>query len=391
MKQKIQTKTHLVPVSAIILAAGLSSRMNDFKPLLPLGGKTMVERVINLFKANDIADIIVVTGHNCRELEPFVKKAGALPVFNPDFPSGMLSSIQKGIKNIRPENSGFFLLPVDIPAIRPSTINLMIQKFQKTKDNVIMPYFDDTPGHPPLIPSRLKKNILGLKKGTTLRDLLWYEKKQMVPLKVHDRGILMDADDQKGYKKVCRKIQTRDIPDKEECFSIINDILPENDGIRIHLADVSITALKIAHAVTDEINTDLVVAAALLHDIKRKEKDHAVKGAQWIDNMGFSEVSKIIARHMDIDVDPMIHIREKEIVYFADKICNGHGIDLNYHKRFADSVMKAPWARTSISKRYENTKLIQAGIETSAGKSIEEILSYKVLDFSSEAWAGSRI
>jgi len=362
-------------LSAIIPAAGFSSRMKDFKPLLPFGDKTIVEQVIDLFKASQITDIVVVTGHNHTELEPFVRKAGALPVFNPDFESGMLSSIQKGVKNIRPENPGFFLLPVDIPAIRPSTIDCLIQKWLEAEDQILIPYFDDTPGHPPLIPSWLKPDILSLSSGSTLRDLFLSQTNRTMPVKVYDRGILMDADDKKGYEVVLRKFSSLHIPDKEECLAIINDTLPDNDPIRTHLAEVSFTALKIANAISEKVDLDLVIAAGLLHDIKRMEKDHAQAGAKFLAQLGFSEVSEIIARHMDIELDHYSPVREKEIVYFADKICNGHGVDLNYHKRFADSLMKSPWAMTSISKRYENTQLIQARIEASAGKSIKGILA----------------
>lgn len=362
-------------LSAVIPAAGFSCRMKDFKPLLPLGDKTIVEQVIDLFKANQITDIIVVTGHNHTELGPVVKKAGALPVFNPDFESGMLSSIQKGVRNIRPENSGFFLLPVDIPAIRPSTIKILIQKWAETEDQILIPYFDNIPGHPPLIPSRLKPNILKLSNGSTLRDLLLPQTDRTMPVKVYDRGILMDADDKKGYEAILQKFFSLYIPDKEECLAIINDILPDNDPIRTHLADVSFTALKLANSLSNKIDPDLVIAAGLLHDIKRMEKDHAKAAATALDQLGFTEVSRIVAQHMDIELDEHTLVREKEIVYFADKICNGQGIDLNYHKRFADCLMKSPWAMTSISKRYENTQLIQAGIESLAGKSIKEILA----------------
>ncbi len=362
-------------LSVVIPAAGFSSRMKDFKPLLPFGDKTMIEQVIHLFKANHITDIIVVTGHNRIELDPVVRNAGALPVFNPDFKSGMLSSIQKGVRNIRPENTGFFLLPVDIPAIRPATIDGLIKKFNETRDQILIPNFDRTPGHPPLIPSRLKSDILNLSSGSTLRDLFLSWENRTIPVNVHDRGTIMDADDKKGYEKVLKKFISLHIPDKEECLSIINDILGDDTAIRSHLADVSFTALKIAHSISDKVDSDLIIAAGLLHDIKRKEKNHAESGARILDCLGFSEVAEIVAQHMDIELGHHTQVRETEVVYFADKICNGHGLDLNYHKRFADCLMKSPWAMNSISKRYENTQLIQARIESSAGKSIKEILS----------------
>ncbi|MCP4022117.1 MAG: NTP transferase domain-containing protein [Desulfobacteraceae bacterium] len=372
---KNMKKTIQHPISAVILAAGLSSRMNGFKPLMPLGNKTIVEKSIDLFKANGIDDIVVVTGFNAGMLAPVIEKAGALPVMNPEYESGMRFSLQKGIKNIRPQSSGFFLLPVDIPALRPATIQTMVQMFRENDQQIIMPCFEGTPGHPPLIPTRLKKNILGLTNGSTLRDVLFSHSEKIIELAVHDRGILLDADDEEGYRKVCKKWSLLDTPDKEECLSIINTLLPRDDSVRSHLANVSFWALRIANAVRDDVDTNLVIASALLHDICRKEENHAQAGANLIRGIGFESVSHIIAQHMDIQLDGGDNIQEKEIVYFADKICNGHTLDLNYHQRFAQCLKKWPWALNSILKRYENTKCIQTRIESSAKKSIEEILA----------------
>ncbi|MCP3899650.1 MAG: HD domain-containing protein, partial [Desulfobacteraceae bacterium] len=304
-----------------------------------------------------------------------ISRSGAIEAFNNNYKSGMLSSIQKGVKSIRPDSSGFFLLPVDITAIRPLTIASMIKEFKKLKNQIIVPFFNDISGHPPLIPMSFKKDIFELKDGLTLRDVIFSKKVKSISLKVHDQGILMDADNIKGYAKILKKYRNLSIPDKEECLSIVNELLPENDTIRSHMADVAYTALKIANASKNKLNIELIIAASLLHDIKRKEKDHAIAGADLIDKLGFQEVSKIIAQHMDIDLNPETNLNEKEIVYFADKVCNGQGIDLNYHKRFENSVVKSPWAITSITKRYENTQIIQTRIEKSAGKPIKEILT----------------
>ena len=151
--------------------------------------------------------------------------------------------------------------------------------------------------------------------------------------------------------------------------------MPDKDGIRAHLTDVSFVALKIVTAISCELNADLVLAGALLHDILRIEPNHAQAGAKLLLHLGFSEVSKIVAQHMDITLDLTSPVREKELVYFADKICSEQGIDLDYHKRFKDHLTKSPWAGINISRRYEHTKLIQARIEAAAGKSIKEILS----------------
>lgn len=362
-------------ISAVILAAGFSSRMKAFKPLLPVGGKPMVRRVIDLFRDNGITDLVVVTGHNREQLEPVIRDAGACPVFHPGFASGMLGSVQQGVAHIRPGQAGFFLLPTDIPAIRTATVARMIQKFRSDPLGIIMPCFNGLSGHPPLLPCDLKDRILALEEPSTLRDLMASEKDRTETLALHDRGILMDADDPNGYRQVESKVASLDIPDREECLSIVDQELPEAHPIRGHLAQVAMTALKLAHAVSDPVNVDLVIAAALLHDIKRKEKNHAAAGAELLQGMGFNRVAKVVEQHMNIELDPRAPVRETELVYFADKVCNGPHLDLNYHPRFRHCLEKMPWAATSIWKRYENTRHIQARIEARAGQSITEILT----------------
>ncbi len=362
-------------LSAVILAAGFSSRMNAFKPLLPVGETPMIQAAIDRFKINGISDIIVVTGHHRQLLEPVVRNAGARPVFHPGFASGMLGSIQQGVRHIRPGQTGWFLLPTDIPAVRPSTVRQMIRKFYADPHRIIMPCFKGQPGHPPLIPCELTPQIMALGKESTLRDLLAAEKERTVNLTRHDRGILMDADNPAGYRRIIDKVRHLDIPDKEECLSIIDQELPLEHPVRTHLADVAMTALKLTRAVTDPINPDRVAAAALLHDVKRMEKNHAHAGAALLRDLGFSKTAAIVSQHMDIELDLHTPVQEKELVYFADKLCTRHGLDIDYHQRFKDSLEKVPWAATSIWKRYEDTRQIQARIEASAQQSITKILA----------------
>ena len=52
-----------LPLVAVIPAAGSSSRMGHFKPLLRVNGQTLIQRAISVFRQNRIDDIIVVTGH----------------------------------------------------------------------------------------------------------------------------------------------------------------------------------------------------------------------------------------------------------------------------------------------------------------------------------------
>ena len=62
--KKAQKEKRQSSFAAIILAAGYSSRMKSFKPLLPIGELTAVERLMSSVRAAGIDDIIVVTGYS---------------------------------------------------------------------------------------------------------------------------------------------------------------------------------------------------------------------------------------------------------------------------------------------------------------------------------------
>jgi len=355
-------------ISAVIPAAGLSTRMHKYKPMLKLGNLTILEHTITLFKKCNIADIIVVTGHNREKIEPLIKKNGAKPVFNKDFKTGMLGSIKTGVKKISSKSSGFFLLPVDIPLIRESSVHSLTARFKKNPEHIIIPEFNKEPGHPPLIPAWLIPKILDLKTSSNLGKLLLslqdYQKRQIV----HDHGILMDADNKKAYDDLKTRYQTIDIPDKKECRSIIHENLNGEKSIKAHVELVAKTAISLAREVqaqpsenetsqyTLALDMNLILAGALLHDIKRKEANHAAVGAQLILSLGFSKVADIVSQHMDLTL-PLT------------------GLDFNYDKRFKEKIKQTPLAKNIILKRYEHTQLIQARIENLVKKPVKSILS----------------
>ncbi len=379
-------------ISAIIPAAGLSTRMHEYKPLLKIGKLTIIEHTIGVFQKCNISDIIVVTGHNQKKIEPVIQNAGARSVFNKIFKEGMLSSIQTGVKQICSESSGFLLLPVDIPLVRPSTLKGIISIAKKNQKHIIIPKFNKEPGHPPFIPAWLIPKILKLKDDSNLGALLLSLKEHQKDHTVHDSTILMDADTPKAYKTLKEKYNTIDIPDKNECLSIINTDLKEEENIQSHVKLVTKTAIMLAMAVranpvitkpgknnldTIGLDVDLIYAGALLHDIKRKERNHAQSGAQYLLSLGFPKVADIISQHMDLNLPLSDNLTETQIVYFADKLCNGAMLepDLDYSRRFKEKIRQTPHAKKIILKRYEHSVIIQNRIEDLAKKPIKSILS----------------
>src|SRR5258708_3177074 len=133
---------------ALILAAGYSLRMGQFKPRLPLGERSAIEYGISGFHTAGLREVIVVTGHRARELTN-VLKGQVRCVFNPSYDSGMYSSIVAGLQSLPPETDAFFVLPADIPLVRPSTIMALVAAYHDTRTAIIYPVFQGKRGHPP--------------------------------------------------------------------------------------------------------------------------------------------------------------------------------------------------------------------------------------------------
>ncbi len=114
------------PFAAIVLAGGFSTRMNSFKPLLPLGESTVTGHVIDTFLSAGV-EVFLVVGHRRDEIKASIKGRDITIVDNPAYRQGMFSSIRAGIRRLRPAHQAFFVLPVDIPLVRPATIRRLME------------------------------------------------------------------------------------------------------------------------------------------------------------------------------------------------------------------------------------------------------------------------
>ena len=109
-------------IVAIVLAAGFSSRMGAFKPLLPFGERTLIDHFVTNLRKAGVERIHVVTGFQAGDLAPELTRLGVTRVHNPNFAAGMFSSVRAGVASLPPDADAFLLAPVDVPLLRPSTI-----------------------------------------------------------------------------------------------------------------------------------------------------------------------------------------------------------------------------------------------------------------------------
>ena len=185
-------------IGAVIPAAGMSSRMGAFKPLLPCGGSTVIEQTVSAVLP--YADtVVVVLGNRADEVKAVLNKrfgARVQTVLNPDYRStDMLRSVQIGL-SAPGECDGFFLLPGDMPAVKGSTFAALIRMFDG-KRKLIIPMFRGRRGHPPLIHAALIPVIRDYHGEGGLRGALEGVEPELIAL--DDEGMTADLDTPGDY------------------------------------------------------------------------------------------------------------------------------------------------------------------------------------------------
>lgn len=312
--------------SAIILAAGYSSRMGDLKPLLPLGKETVLERCVRLFREQGVTDVRVVLGHRAEDLVPLVGRLNARWIVNERFQDGMFTSVQAGVRTLEPDRKAFFILPVDIPLVRPSTVCDLLAAFGVSLADVAYPCFLGSRGHPPLITAKLCEPILSSDGIGGLRALLCSLPLREIEVEVADEYALADMNTPEQYRSMLDRFLDYEIPSRAECLVLMIEKFSVSRALLEHSLKVADTALKIARALVRKgisLNEKLVVAAALLHDVAKGRRSHAAVAAEMLRQLGYPAVAHLVGTHCDTEASAGEPITEADVLRLADAIVEG--------------------------------------------------------------------
>src|SRR2546423_14612641 len=113
-------------VAAILLAAGQSSRMGAFKPLLPFGNSTVIECCIDNLRHASVNEIVVVVGHRADEVREHLQNANVAFALNDDPTSEMGVSIACGVEQVSTQRDALLIALVDHPAVLADTIKIIV-------------------------------------------------------------------------------------------------------------------------------------------------------------------------------------------------------------------------------------------------------------------------
>lgn len=160
----------------ILLAAGASRRMGSPKQLLQYKGKSLLHHAIDTAIDAALGSVILTLGANAASLQKELQQKDILQVLNPDWHSGIASSISKGLQTAiahNPELEGIIFMVCDQPFVQASLLQQLLQKHQATQQTIIASQYQNTMGTPVFFHRTFFPELLQLKGDTGAKKLIY--------------------------------------------------------------------------------------------------------------------------------------------------------------------------------------------------------------------------
>ncbi len=182
-------------IAAIILAAGKSTRMGSNKMLADFRGSPMVRATVANVLASSVDEVVVVTGHENEKVEFALENMNVRFVHNPDFATGLATSLRTGIQAVAGRADAAVICLADMPLVDGSIIDRLIAAYNPTENrNIITPTYKGKMGNPVLWGAEHFPHLTGLSGDKGARHLIEAFKPEMVEVETESDAILRDAD-----------------------------------------------------------------------------------------------------------------------------------------------------------------------------------------------------
>lgn len=194
-------------ISCVLLAAGLSSRMEGRnKLLMSLKGKIILAHTLEALLACDAYEVIVVLGYQYKEIKFFIDSNNyeVKTVYNKHFATGSTSSIKAGVEKVSSEADGIMICLADMPFIKSNQYNQIIGGFNQAKqsnpDAIVIPCYHGKRGNPVIFSTTYKSEILSHEKMEGCKGLIKDHQQNVTEIKLDTNCITVDIDTNEEFE-----------------------------------------------------------------------------------------------------------------------------------------------------------------------------------------------
>jgi len=195
-------------LAGIVLAAGRSARMGSPKALLDFRGLPFAVRILEALEALEVKTRVVVLGPDAPRIQPAIAGHDCIIVENPEPETGPIASLRGALKALQPlQPSAALVWPVDLPHVRVTTVERVLEAHRRTGGTVVLPTFGERRGHPVIWGSALFGELLESPDATRAgaRSVLHKHEKEVVTVAVDDPAVIDEVNTPEDYERLVRE------------------------------------------------------------------------------------------------------------------------------------------------------------------------------------------
>jgi molybdenum cofactor cytidylyltransferase len=192
-------------LSAIVLAAGMSTRMGRNKLLLRFRDQALIVRAVDTLLASKIDEVIVVLGHEIEKAQAELKGKPVRLIQNPDYRDGLSTSVRTGVEAVSSQADGIMIYLADQPLLEPADINRIVAAFTDAKrvnKSIVVPFFEGERGNPVVLDASLRVAILGIVGDVGCKGVIKRYPEKVYALQMENDHVVRDVDDPNAYKRL---------------------------------------------------------------------------------------------------------------------------------------------------------------------------------------------
>jgi len=189
-------------IAAVVLGAGMSTRMGTPKLVLPWGDTLVIRRIVDVLHQAGVEETLIVTGGARGQVESAIEGLPVKPVFNPRFAEDhMALSLGAGLGNLPGHIRATLVVLGDQPHIQVDVVRAVIHAYQETRAALVFPSYQMKRGHPWLLDRSLWSDFIDPQPPQTMRHLINVHKDRIHYVLVNTDSIFRDLDTPADYDR----------------------------------------------------------------------------------------------------------------------------------------------------------------------------------------------
>jgi molybdenum cofactor cytidylyltransferase len=192
-------------ITAIVPAAGLSSRMGQNKLLMPFAGKSLIERAVDTLMTSGVDEIVVVLGHEANLVRSRLEGKSVHFVDNPDYRAGLSTSVRAGMEAAPKGADAMMIYLADQPLLEADEVRRLVLAFAEAKragKSIVVPFFCNKRGNPVILDASYREMVLDVVGDAGCRRIIKRHPEQVFAVQMETDHVVRDVDTPEDFESL---------------------------------------------------------------------------------------------------------------------------------------------------------------------------------------------